>query len=150
MHLTSFHTITRSQGRKEEDISVRGGCAELRDLLQWCGVPPRGGRKRGEDGDALVARALQRFVVVVRAASCCAVDGGGTRALVAGEVSCGRDGGHRDSESTNLHQFASSNTASSHHFIPTVQAALTQICTKRDHREASTLRSTSTFAEKCI
>jgi len=21
------------------------------DLLQWCGVPPRGGRKRGEDGD---------------------------------------------------------------------------------------------------
>ena len=32
-------------------------------------------------------------MVVVRAASCCAVDGGGTRALVAGEVSCGRDGG---------------------------------------------------------
>jgi len=47
-------------GAAEKAPLVRGGGAELRNLLQWCGVPPRGGRKRGEDGDALVARALQR------------------------------------------------------------------------------------------
>ncbi|QCD78726.1 hypothetical protein DEO72_LG1g2362 [Vigna unguiculata] len=45
-------------------------CAELRDLLQWCGVRPRGG----------VAEA--RWSERKR-----------TRALMAGEVSCGRDGG---------------------------------------------------------